>query len=90
MCLLYAFSVNFCLDLIMLKPNASNKVKNTDDQVFRANAKASSLDTSEKIEMYESILQVVNTHLDAFELNFQKLVTSQAELQDRVANQNSS
>lgn len=84
----------------MPKPSASNKVKNTDDQVSGANTKASSPDTSEKLpdtayamckeickEMSESILQGVNARFDAFELNFQKLVTSQAELQSRVANQ---
>lgn len=83
----------------MPKPNAS-KVKNSDDQVSGANAKASSLDTVEKLpdtayamckeickEMSESILQGVNARFDAFKLNFQKLVTSQAELQARVANQ---
>lgn len=38
-------------------------------------------------EMTESILQGANARFDAFELNFQKLVTSQAELQAWVANQ---
>ncbi|ROI15273.1 LINE-1 retrotransposable element ORF1 protein [Anabarilius grahami] len=65
----------------MPKPSASNKVRNTDDQVSGANAKASSPDTSEKLpdtayamckeickEMSESILQGVNARFDAFEL----------------------
>lgn len=84
----------------MPKPSAS-KVKNADDQVTAATAKAnSSPDKAEKLpdtayamckeickEMSESILRGVNTRFDAFELNFQKLVTSQSELQARVANQ---
>ncbi len=70
-----------------------------DDQVTGAKAN-SSPDKAEKIpdaalvmcreiskEMSKSILQGVNARFDAFELNFQKLVTSQAELQARVANQ---
>ncbi len=83
----------------MPKPSASNKVKSANNQVTGANAKAnSSPDKTEKIpdtalvmcreicrEMSESILQ--GARFDAFELNFQKLVTSQAELQARVANQ---
>ncbi|KAL1266063.1 hypothetical protein QQF64_004090 [Cirrhinus molitorella] len=99
-CLLYLFNVNACLDSIMPKPSSSNKVKNADDQATGASAKPSSPDTCGKIpdtayamcrevckEMSDSILQGVNARFDAFELTFQKLVTSQAELQARVANQ---
>lgn len=92
--------VNSCCDSIMPKPSTS-KVKNADDQVTAATAKAnSSPDKADKLpdtayamckeickEMSESILRGVNARFDAFELNFQKLVTSQSELQARVANQ---